>query len=89
MAEAREYVKAWQESSSIAEVAAKTRTKKAACRMRARRYRERGIPLKEFPPPEYMTTEEFWDDLTKYAASLLPEPTIDADPDASADSERA
>jgi hypothetical protein len=72
MAEAREFIKAWQESSSLAEVAVKTRTKKNACRVRGQRYKRMGVPLKEFPPEEFITYEERWDGLRRYAASLLP-----------------
>ena len=48
----RDFIRVWQESSSLAEVAAKVRRKKNACRVRAFRYRELGVPLKEFPPVE-------------------------------------
>lgn len=72
MAEAREFVKAWQQSNSLAEVAAKTRAKKNACRVRGQRYKQRGVPLKEFPPEEFITCEQWWADLTEYAESLLP-----------------
>ena len=65
----REFIKAWQESSSIAEVASKVRSKKNACRVRGHRYRQRGIPLKEFPPVEFEPTD--WDELAEYAAELL------------------
>jgi hypothetical protein len=68
----REFIRVWQQSNSVAEVAQKVRRNKSACRVRAHRYRRRGVPLKEFPAPVYMTTEEFWDDLIQYAASLLP-----------------
>ena len=68
-ATAREFVKAWQESSSIGEVAAKVRAKKNACRVRAYRYRKMGVPLKEFPPPD--VEEMDWDDLAKYATEVL------------------
>jgi hypothetical protein len=68
-----EFVKAWQQSNSVAEVAQKIRSKKNAIRVRAHRYRDRGIPFKEFPPVEYVDPEEFWPELAKYAESLLPE----------------
>jgi hypothetical protein len=71
MMSARAFVKAWQESSSIAEVASKVRRKKSAVRVRAYRYRQRGVPLKEFPPPELISPEEFWGELTTYAKELV------------------
>jgi hypothetical protein len=46
---AREFIRLWQTSNSVAEVAMKTRTKKNAVPVRAYRYRKLGIPLKEFP----------------------------------------
>jgi hypothetical protein len=67
----REFIKAWQESSSVAEVAQKVRSKKNACRVRAYRYRQRGIPLKEFPFVEIEPTN--WDELADYAAELVTE----------------
>lgn len=67
----REFVKAWQESSSVAEVASKVRSKKNAVRVRAFRYRQRGIPLKVFPPVEVEPTD--WDELAEYAAHLADE----------------
>ena len=67
----REFVKAWQESSSVAEVAAKVRRKKSACKVRAFRYRRMGVPLKEFPPVQLPETD--WEELSQYAAALLSE----------------
>jgi len=66
----REFIRIWQESESVAEVAMKVRRTKNACRVRAFRYRELGVPLKEFPlvlwePPD-------WGELAEYAESLLP-----------------
>ena len=66
---ARDFVKAWQESSSIGEVASKVRAKKGACRVRAHRYRKMGVPLKDFPVPQYATMS--WSELAKYATDVL------------------
>jgi hypothetical protein len=66
----RQFIQAWQESESVSEVAAKVRSKKNACRVRAYRYRRMGVPLKEFPPVEVELIH--WDELAEYAASLLP-----------------
>jgi hypothetical protein len=71
-AERREFIKAWQESNSVAEVASKVRRSKNACRVRASRYRERGILLKEFPPVEY--EPEDWGELARYAEELVQPP---------------
>ena len=68
---AREFIRVWQTSSSVAEVAQKVRRKKNTCRVRAFRYRRQGVPLKEFPPVEVELPD--WDELAEYAESLLPE----------------
>src|SRR5262245_43093980 len=66
----RQFIKIWQEAVSLGEVAAKVRRNKNACRVRAFRYRQLGVPLKEFPPTELEPTD--WEELGAYAASLLP-----------------
>ena len=68
-ATAKEFVKAWQESSSLAEVAHKLRTKKNALRVRAFRYRKMGVPLKVFPPVVYEVMN--WNQLAAYARKIL------------------
>jgi hypothetical protein len=65
----RQFIKTWQESSTVAEVAAKVRRKKNACRVRAFRYRKLGVPLKEFPPVIIEPSD--WSELAEYAQSLL------------------
>jgi hypothetical protein len=75
----REFIRVWQTSASVAEVASKVRRKKNACRVRAFRYRQLGVPLKEFPPVEVELPD--WDELAEYAASLLPEGAEDGDAD--------
>jgi hypothetical protein len=67
----REFIRVWQTSASVAEVASKVRRKKNACRVRAYRYRQMGVPLKVFPPVEVELPD--WDELADYAASLLPD----------------
>jgi len=62
----REFVRAWQQSSSVAEVAEKVRASLNACRVRAYRYRLRGVPLKKLPP------SPTWEDLANYAKEVLP-----------------
>ena len=73
----REFIEAWQGSETVAEVAVKVRSNKNACRVRAYRFRERGVPLKDIPTsPPYEPPD--WDELAEYAESLLPqEPTND------------
>jgi hypothetical protein len=40
------------------------------------------VPLKEFPPEEWVTCEQWWDDLRQYVTSLLPDDgeTVDGQP---------
>lgn len=64
-ATAQEFIKAWQSSNSVAEVAKKIRCRTQAARLRGMRYRRMGIPLKDFPPMPG------WDELAEYAKSLL------------------
>jgi hypothetical protein len=68
-ATAREFIEAWQSSESLREVMGKCRMRKGAVRVRALRYRKRGVPLKEFPPWE----PPDWSELAEYAKSLLEE----------------
>jgi len=68
----REFIEAWQSSSSIAEVSKKTGIRKKAVRVRSYRYRKLGIPLKDFPAVEWPD----WDELAGYAKSLLPEGAV-------------
>jgi hypothetical protein len=69
---AREFVRVWQSASSVAEVAKKLNRTKNACRVRAFRYRQMGVPLKEFPWVETDLID--WDELAEYAESLEPGP---------------
>jgi hypothetical protein len=66
----KEFIRAWQQSRSVAEVATKVRMNKNACRVRAHRYRKMGIPLKRFPPIEYEPLD--LDALAQYAWEMLP-----------------
>jgi len=56
----------------VAEVAKKTGMLKKTVRVRACRYRQLGIPLRDFPPVELPD----WDQLADYAESLLPEGAV-------------
>jgi hypothetical protein len=47
---AEDFVRAWQQSESVAEVVEKTGSTVAAVYMRAKTYRKRGIALKTFRP---------------------------------------
>jgi transposase-like protein len=66
---AREFVKAWQESSSVAEVARKVGSNSNACRVRAFRYRQNGVELKHFPFVEIPLID--WEELAEYADELV------------------
>ncbi len=77
-----EFIRVWQTSRTLREACLKLRMKRTAARVRAFRYLEHGVPLKEHevePPPEPFP----WEDLAKYAASLVPSSDAPADaPDA-------
>jgi hypothetical protein len=65
----QKFIEAWQTSNSVAEVASKLRMKKNQVRVRACRYRQRGVPLKEFPPVPLPVVD--WEGLSQYAAELV------------------
>jgi hypothetical protein len=65
----QKFVEAWQTSSSVAEVASKLRMKKNQVRVRACRYRQRGVPLKDIPPAPLPEVD--WEGLSRYAAELV------------------
>jgi len=71
LATPREFVRAWQESSYLREVARKVGSTKGACSRRATRYREMGVPLKLMAPivPAEPTD---WDELAQFARELAP-----------------
>ncbi len=75
---AREFVRVWQSSSSVAEVSSKTQSSKNAVRVRAHRYRQMGVPLKEFASLEFETID--WNSLAVYAESLRAGHTGDSVP---------
>lgn len=64
----KQFVEAWQTSNSVAEVATKTGMSKPQVRVRACRYRQHGIPLKEFPPVPLPSVD--WEGLSRYATEL-------------------
>jgi len=65
----KEFITAWQTSTTVAEVAAKLRMRKGPIRVRAHRYRKRGIPLKQYVPLELPVVD--WAGLAEYAVSLV------------------
>ena len=77
LATPREFVKAWQESSYVREVAKKVGSTKSACSRRATRYRRMGVPLKNMDGMDYYFPTD-WDELAEYARELAPEDS-DAD----------
>lgn len=66
---AKAFVETWQSSGSLSEVAQKLKMKRSAARLRAFRYRRRGVPLKDFPPVSLPLIN--WEDLSRYAAKLV------------------
>jgi hypothetical protein len=71
---AREFIRIWQTSNSVAEVAKKTGCTKKTVRVRGWRYRSLfDIPLKVFPTSAFDYPD--WDELAAYAESLVREST--------------
>ncbi|HZZ78464.1 MAG TPA: hypothetical protein VFE62_08095 [Gemmataceae bacterium] len=64
----KQFIETWQTSASTTEVAEKLRMNTRQVRVRACRYRRRGVPLKLFAWPD----PPDWDELADYAASLVP-----------------
>jgi hypothetical protein len=66
-----EFIKAWQLSTRLREACSKLRMRRAAAKVRALRYRRRGVPLKqhEVDPPVEMWPD--WEELARYAESLV------------------
>jgi hypothetical protein len=64
----RRFIEVWQTSASVTEVAKKLRMKRGACLVRERRYRKRGIALKELEVGGYYNVN--WDELAEYAKEL-------------------
>lgn len=65
-----EFVRAWQTSDSLAQVAERTGLKLETARARGRRFRKRGIPLKRFGGQGRPATD--WEALKKLAEELGP-----------------
>ena len=63
------FIEVWQTSSAVAEVASKLKMSKNTVRVRACRYRQRGVPLKDYPPAEIPAVD--WNGLARYAVELL------------------
>jgi hypothetical protein len=63
------FIETWQRSSSVAEVARKVHRSKGCVRVRAFRFRQRGVPLKEFEP--VLIELPNWDELAEFARSLV------------------
>jgi hypothetical protein len=65
------FVEAWQTSRTLREVCSRLKMRRAAVKVRAHRYRQRGVPLKQHEPDPPLVMFPVWEDLAKYAVSLL------------------
>ncbi len=66
-----EFIRVWQTSRTLREACARLHMKRAVAKVRAHRYRQRGVPLKRHevdPPVECYPN---WQELARYAASLV------------------
>lgn len=66
----REFVKAWQESANLRQVARKVGSTRDACSRRAWRYRKMGVPLKFMAEVPCESID--WDEMAEYARELAP-----------------
>jgi len=67
-----EFVRAWQASKSLAEVAEKTGMRVESVRARGFRFRKKGVPLHSFGATGRPATD--WEALKKLAKELAPKP---------------
>src|SRR5205809_1103455 len=72
-AEAPQFIEVWQTSSTRREVATRLGMTKDAVRVRAWRYRELGVPLKDLPPDGIFGWSWKWDVLAEDARRILKE----------------
>jgi hypothetical protein len=75
---ARQFIETWQTSLSIAEVARKVHRSRGCVKVRAYRFRQRGVPLKEFDPVLIELPD--WDALAEFARSLVAEADVPTEP---------
>lgn len=62
----KQFVQAWQEATTVADVTARLRITPSAAYARRRKYAEHGVPLKQL---DRVNTVD-WDELAEYAASF-------------------
>ena len=68
---ASEFVRIWQTSQTVEEVASKTGVGRDACYQRALKYRQNNVPLKKLPMTENTGTASLdYDELAKLAAEF-------------------
>lgn len=65
-----EFVRAWQASGSLAEVAEKTGLRPESVKARGYRFRKKGVPLREFAAAGRPATD--WEALRQLAVKLAP-----------------
>ena len=66
-----EFIRAWQTSRTLREACTKLRMKRAVAKVRAYRYRQRGVPLKQHEVDPAVDLYPDWEELAKYAAQLV------------------
>tara|TARA_Y100001937_G_scaffold128186_1_gene202898 strand:- start:1200 stop:1514 length:315 start_codon:yes stop_codon:yes gene_type:complete len=69
---AKDFIRIYQASESVAEVAKATGLTVHTVSQRASTYRKKGVPLKAMPN-NGVTTRNDWDELAELARSLMPE----------------
>jgi hypothetical protein len=66
-----EFIRAWQTSRTLREACTKLRMRRAVAKVRAYRYRQRGVPLKVHDLDPVVECYPDWEELSKFAASLV------------------
>ena len=67
----QEFIRVWQTSTTLREACTKLRMKRAVAKVRAYRYRQRGVPLKQHDLDPLVECWPDWEELAWFAAELV------------------
>jgi hypothetical protein len=65
------FIEAWQTSKTLREACTKLGMRRATAKVRALRYRQRGVPLKKHEVDPVVECYPDWEELAEYAASFV------------------
>ncbi len=66
-----EFIEAWQVSTTLRETCSRLGMKRSSAKIRALRYRRKGIPLKQHELDPEVECSPDWEELADYARELL------------------